>query len=118
MTGELCMEKVHEEYDQCDVLLCASREDVLPTVVIEAMQHKVMSIVSDAAGISEYLTDGKDALIFPSENAKALAEKMRWCLNNRSLVEKMGEQSYRIYEKFFTMEVFERNLLSIVGGYQ
>ncbi len=118
MTGELDREEVHMEYAQCDVLICASREDVWPMVVIEAMQYKVMSIVSDAAGISEYLTDGKDALIFPSENAKALAEKMRWCLNNRSLVEKMGEQSYRIYEKFFTMEVFERNLLSIVGGYQ
>lgn len=112
--GELDKEKVYMEYAQCDVLICASRADVLPTVVIEAMQHKVMSIVSDAAGISEYLTDGENTLIFPSENVEVLVEKIRWCLNNRTLVKKMGEQSYKIYEKFFTMEAFERNLLSVV----
>ncbi len=115
MVGELNREEVHVEYDRCDVLICASREDVLPTVVIEAMQHEVMSIVSDAAGISEYLTDGQNTLIFPSENAEALAEKIRWCLDNRSLVKKMGKQSYGIYEKIFSMEVFERNLLSVVN---
>ncbi len=85
-------------------------------VVIEAMQHRVMSIVSDVAGIADYLTDGQDALIFPSENAELLAEKIRWCLNNRTSVKKMGERSYKIYKQFFSMEVFEKNLLSVIQG--
>lgn len=112
--GELSQDKVHMEYERCDVLICASREEVWPMVVIEAMQHKVMSIVSDAAGITEYLTDGQNALIFPSENAELLAEKMRWCMNNRRFVKMMGERAYEIYEQFFSMEVFEENLLSVI----
>lgn len=113
-TGELAQDKVHMEYERCDVLICASREEVWPMVVIEAMQHKVMSIVSDAAGIADYLTDRQDALIFPSENAQALAEKISWCLNHRLSVKRMGERAYKIYEKFFSMEVFEKNLLSVI----
>lgn len=115
-TGELDRDGVHMEYGQCDVLVCASREEVWPMVVIEAMQHRVMSIVSDVAGIADYLTDGQDALIFPSENAELLAEKIRWCLNNRTSVKKMGERSYKIYKQFFSMEVFEKNLLSVIQG--
>ena len=113
-TGELTQDKVHMEYERCDVLICSSREEVWPMVVIEAMQHKVMSIVSDIAGIKDYLTNEQNALIFPSENAELLAEKIRWCLNNRDSVKKMGERAYEIYKRFFSMEVFEENLLSVI----
>lgn len=113
-TGELTQDIVHMEYERCDVLICSSREEVWPMVVIEAMQHKVMSIVSDIAGIKDYLTNEQNALIFPSENAELLAEKIRWCLNNRDSVKKMGERAYEIYKRFFSMEVFEENLLSVI----
>ena len=39
------------------------------------MQHHVVSIVSDAAGISDYITNEIDSLVFRSEDPTALAER-------------------------------------------
>ena len=111
---EIPREELELKYEQCEVLICASKADSLPTVVIEAMQHYKPSIVSDAAGIIDYLEDMENAIIFPSENARILSQKMLWCIQNKDLVRDMGRKARAVYESFFTMEIFEKNLLKIV----
>ena len=71
-------------------------------------------LLSSAAGITDYLTDGENAIIFQSENAVELAKKMRYCIQFRDEVKEIGEKSYKIYEENFAMDVFEKNLLRVV----
>ena len=111
---EMPSEELAHEYEHSDVLLCASKAESLSAVVIEAMQYNVPSIVSDAAGIIDYLRDGEDAIIFRSENAEALAEKLMWCVDNRDKLQIMGQKARKIYEREFTLEVFDKNLLQCI----
>ena len=95
-------------------MICPSREDPMPTVCAEAMMHSVPCILSDATGTAAYVEDGISGLVFQSENAQELSEKMKWCMSHRKQVRKMGEESRKVYETHFSMDIFEKNLLEIV----
>lgn len=114
ITGSVDREKIHELLRLADVLICPSRQDPMPTVVAEAMMHGVPCIVSDATGTMAYIHDGEDGLVFPCENECDLAEKIQWCVDNRDKLQRMGEKARKLYEKYFSMSVFEKRLLEII----
>lgn len=114
MTGTVSREEIHQILDVTDVLICPSREDPMPTVCAEAMMHCVPCLVSDATGTAAYISDGVDGMIFKSEDTDKLREKILWCIKNRDIVKSMGDGAYKVYERIFSMEAFEKNLLAHV----
>ncbi len=115
MTGTVNRETINEILDGADALICPSREDPMPTVVAEAMMHSVPCIVSNATGTALYIQDGIDGFVFPSEDVHELAAKIEWCIEHNEKLKHIGAQSRRIYENYFSMDVFERNLLETVN---
>ena len=113
-TGTMDRQCINDVLRKADVMLCPSREDPMPTVCAEAMMHSVPCILSDATGTAAYVEDGISGLVFQSENAQELSEKMKWCMSHRKQVRKMGEESRKVYETHFSMDIFEKNLLEIV----
>ncbi|MBD5493225.1 MAG: glycosyltransferase family 4 protein [Lachnospiraceae bacterium] len=107
-------EEIHRVLEKTDVMICPSRADSMPVVVNEAMQHCLVCIISDATGNAAYVEDGKNGLIVKQGDVKALAEKIRWCVECRDKLEEMGKAARKIYEQYFSIEVFEKNLLRIV----
>ncbi len=107
-------EKVNKIFDSLDVLIVPSRVDTMSLTAGEAMQHHVVSIVSDAAGISDYITNEIDSLVFRSEDPTALAEKIRWCILHQDQLAEMGDRAREIYNRCFTMDIFHKNLISVV----
>lgn len=93
-----------------DVVVSASREDALPIVITEGMMNSKACIISDAIGSVKYIKDMENGIIFRSQDVDDLANKMRWCLNNRDMLEKMGIKARTTYEKYFSMESFADNL--------
>lgn len=78
--------------------------------------HSVPCIVSDATGTAAYIRDGEDGFVFPCGNAQALAQKIAWCVENRDRLDGMGKNARLLYEKQFSMPVFERRLMEVVRG--
>lgn len=116
MTGIVGREEINEILNEADVLICPSREDSMPTVAVEAMMHHVACIVSDATGTAGYITNGVDGFTFRSEDTSELAEKIKWCIENREKLYDIGVRSRKMYDKYFSMDIFEKNLLEIVEG--
>lgn len=114
LTGPVDRREIDRRLWNADVMVCPSREDPMPTVAAEAMSYGVPCIVSDAAGTAEYIVEEENGLLFESENAEALAEKIRWCVEHLSSLGQMGEGARRTYERIFSMDVFEKNLMEIV----
>lgn len=108
------VEDVHEYLNRADVLVCPSREDPMPAACTEAMMHEVSCIVSDAAGTASYIEEKENGFIFQSGNADELARKLVWCVENKQSLPMIGKKSRRIYEREFSMHIFEKNLLGIV----
>lgn len=112
--GSVDRERIHEILDNTDVLVCPSRQDSMPTVAAEAMMHSVPCIVSDVTGTAAYIEDGVDGLVFTSEAVDELAQKIEWCIINRNKLSGMGAKARRLYEKIFSMDAFEENLLDVI----
>lgn len=113
-TGSVSRKKIHELLAVSDVLICPSKQDPMPTVAAEAMMHSVPCIMSDAAGTASYICDGKNGLVFRSGDTEQLASKIAQCVQNMENTRHMGQEARKLYEKYFSMEVFEDNLLRIV----
>ena len=115
MTGPLDREGIDELLSRADVMVCPSREDPMPTVVVEAMVHQVPCIISDAAGTAAYIQDGKEGFVFASEDSRALSEKIRWCIENRDSLPETGRNARKIYEKYFSMDRFKENVNAVIS---
>ncbi len=113
--GTVGREEIHRLLEESDLLILPSREDPMPTVAAEAMMHSLPCIVSDHAGTAGYLTDGLDGFIFKSEDSRSLAEKIGWCFRHREAVREAGKHARMLYQKVFSMETFEKNLLALVN---
>jgi glycosyltransferase involved in cell wall biosynthesis len=110
--------KDHEEtlkiLERADVLISASREDMLPIVVSEALMCQKTCIVSDAIGTAFYMHDNVDGIIFESENVNELSEKITWCIEHREKLDYIGKNGRMLYEKEFSLKVFEDRLLKLI----
>lgn len=115
LKGTVGREEIDNILNTADVLVCPSREDPMPTVVAEAMMHEVMCMVSDVTGTAEYICDGKNGLIFESENIEQLSQKIVWCIQNEQMLSNMGKEARKIYEEQFSMHTFEQNLVDLIN---
>lgn len=114
LIGEIENYKMPEVYNQIDVVVCSSRMDALPVVVTEGCMTGKLVIVSNAAGSVDFIEDGKNGLIFQSENIEELAQLIKWTIDHREQAQQIGDAAKEIYKKYFSMEIFEKNLLSAI----
>lgn len=117
ITGAVGREEIDRILHRADVMVCPSREDPMPTVAAEAMMHSVPCILSDVVGTAAYIQEEKDGLVFGSENISELADRIRWCVEHSDRLEQMGREARRIYERHFSMDAFEEELLKMVEAF-
>ncbi len=114
-TGNISHKEVHRLLNNTDILVCPSRQDSMPTVVVEAMMHSVPCIVSDVTGIASYIHNEMDGFVFKNEDVQMLVEKIEWCVTNKKKLMNMGLSARKLYERYFSMETFENALLNIIN---
>ncbi len=112
--GELSHNEIIDQFDSIDVVVCPSRVDTMPTVVVEGMMQKQCCIVSKKTGISDYIKDMNDGIILNSLNPYELKKKMGWIINNPQQAKQIGINSYDIYKGNFIDTVFEKNVKRII----
>jgi len=112
--GLVDRDRINEVLSVYDMMVCPSREDPMPTVCAEAMSHGLPCIISDAAGTIKYIDNMINGVIFQSENVDDLATKIRWAVEHRNQLNKMGINARKVFENNFNMETFERNLLKLI----
>jgi glycosyltransferase involved in cell wall biosynthesis len=112
--GVMTREQMNEIYQEIDVVVCASREETMSVTTTEGMMYGKNCIVSDHAGMADYVDNGKNGFVFESGNSDDLCAKMRWCVENRDKLETIGRNARNTYEEFFTIEKFGERLEKIV----
>lgn len=114
ITGTMGRSKISDLLEKADMLICPSREDPMPTVCAEAMAHSVPCLVSTAAGTADYIQEQVNGLVFESENSKDLSQKIEWCIYHINYVRQMGREARKIYDAYFSMKVFEKEIIQLV----
>ena len=83
-------------FQQADVFVFPTFEDVWGMVVPEAMVFGKPILCSNGAASCELIVSGENGYIFEPSSAKELADKMQIFLDNPDLIESMGERSRQI----------------------
>lgn len=102
-------------YEMADVIVCPSRKEAMSVTVVEAMMNGIMTIVSDAAGIAHYIDNGKNGMIFKSEDVHELAHMLEWAILNRDERVRLGNQGRSIYNQYFSMNKLNCSLNEMVN---
>lgn len=107
-------DRLQEFYAETNVFVCASRGDPMPIVITQGLMYSKVCLCSSAIGQAQLLVDKKDSLIFTNESAEALSEKMAWILQNPNELAAVGIAGRAIYEKYFLMSSFVKNVGDLI----
>ncbi|MCX8052301.1 MAG: glycosyltransferase family 4 protein [Armatimonadetes bacterium] len=99
-TGRLPNENVPDEFDKADVFLNTSRNDGLPTALLEASASGLPIVTTDAGGIPDMIENGKDGIIVPVGDVDALAREVISLLEDPERAAAIGESARRNAEKY------------------
>jgi glycosyltransferase involved in cell wall biosynthesis len=115
--GWLAHEKLHELYQQADMVVVPSIwPEPFGIVGIEAMAHGRPVLAYDVGGICQWLDDGCTGILVKRGDEKALVEKIVYLLQNPDLAERMGQAGRRRVEKYFVPEAHVKPLVALFEG--
>ncbi|PZR71931.1 MAG: hypothetical protein DLM73_14575, partial [Chthoniobacterales bacterium] len=105
VTGALSHADALAKLNAADVVVCASRDEAMPTVtILEAMSLGKAIVTTAVGGALEVFTDGDNALLVRPEAPDALAAALRRLIEDPALARELGEKARQTYEKDFTIE--------------
>ncbi len=113
--GMRTREEMQQLYQMIDVMVVCSREETLSIVAIEGMINKKTCIVSDLCGVSEYLENTVNAIMFHSEDSNELAELLLGCCQQKFDLEKIGINARVVYDEHFSMSAFADRIQKILN---
>lgn len=97
-----------------DVLLHPALDDPNPQVVMEGMMMKKTCIITDKVGQKDFIENGESGFIVEAGNPKDLASCIIKIVNNPSILNEMSVKSYKIYKKYFDIEMYINNVVKII----
>lgn len=90
LLGHLSFAELRAELSQADLLILPSMQDGFGMVVAEAMACGTPVVVSNAAGASEIVENGRTGFVVMSGNDEDLAMKIAWMHDHPAEREEMG----------------------------
>jgi glycosyltransferase involved in cell wall biosynthesis len=96
-----------------DALVLASREETFGLVLIEAMRGDVAVIGTDAGGVPEIITDGETGLLFPPDDAPALADRLLRLARDPDLRARLAQAGKASADARFSREQHYAGLLAL-----
>lgn len=91
-TGAVSDEMLKSTYSAADLFLFPSIFDNDPLVVVEAATFNVPAITIENTGSSERITDGVSGFVTKGD-AESFANKILYCMQNKELVKKVGQNA-------------------------
>jgi glycosyltransferase involved in cell wall biosynthesis len=107
--------KMREVYSEYDVLLLASYNEAIGTVVPEAMACGTAAIVSDTAGAKTYVRDGENGCIFRTFDVDDLAQKII-LLSDKDKSRRFGRNAEQHIRANFNVNKISRKLHGIISS--
>ncbi|HET9161097.1 MAG TPA: glycosyltransferase family 4 protein, partial [Caulobacteraceae bacterium] len=91
--GSIPQSQLLQAFAEAEVLVFPTLSDGFGLVVTEAFSQGLPVITTDQAGAADLVEHGRNGLIVPAGDAKALAEALAWCLDNRVRLFEMRAQA-------------------------
>lgn len=108
------VQDIASEIQRCHVFVLPSYREGVPRSTQEAMSIGRAVITTNVPGCNLTVKEGVNGFLIPHANAKALAEKMRFFINNPNMIEIMGRASRKLAEEHFDTHKINKKLLDFI----
>lgn len=88
----------------CDIGVLPSKAEGLPNAVLEYLAAGLPTVASAVGGNAEIIRDGENGLLFPAENAGALAEKLLRLLRDPEFARRLGQAGQEHVRQNFSFD--------------
>jgi glycosyltransferase involved in cell wall biosynthesis len=99
----------------CRVFVLPSYREGTPRTVLEAMATGRPILTTNVPGCRETVCDGVNGFLVPAQDHKALAERMRWMIDNANECKIMGERSLSIVLEKYDVSKVNRPMREHLG---
>ena len=99
---------------QCTCLVCASRDDPMPTFVTEGLIFGKPAIVSEHTGTAGLITEGVDGFVYEDDDPEKLAERLAWAIDHPEKLAAMRQACRDLYERHYSKQAFADGLKQAV----
>lgn len=101
-TGKVSRDILMAAYKACDVVVLPSIQEGFGLAITEGMAFGKPLVGSCIGGIPTQIWPGVNGFIVPPGDSRALANCLEYILVNDDIAKKMGKESKRIFEDFFS----------------
>jgi glycosyltransferase involved in cell wall biosynthesis len=99
--GEIANDNVPSLFQRCRFFVLPSRSEPFGIVLLEAMTFGKAILATRVGGIPEFVTDGANGVLVPSESPHALAEQLRLLIKRKEHTEQLGKNGLTLVEKVY-----------------
>ena len=100
--------------DQCACVVCASRDDPMPTFVTEGLIFGKPSIVSEHTGTAGLVTEGVDGFVYKDDDPDLLAKALEYAILHPEKLAAMKAACRKMYETYYSNEAYVATLTRLV----
>ena len=104
LLGSLGHEETLQAMRDADVVVCPSRDETMPIVLLEAMSLAKPTISFDVGGIHEWIDHGVNGLLVPAQDTDALAAAIERLTADAELRDALGAAGWATFEQHFTID--------------
>lgn len=108
---------IYERMNDYNIILSTSTYEPFGRTIIEAQLFGRVAIANNTGGGPELVTDGKTGLIYECGDAKGLAEKIQWVMQNQKQATKLGLNAKSIQLKKYIVDSRYDALLDSVNHF-
>lgn len=99
---------------ECDVFVLPSRTEAMGRVLLEAMACQRPIVASNVDGIPAVIENGRNGLLFESQNVGDLARQLRVLLSNKPLAQQLAREGHRIVHERLSEQCYLKAFASMV----
>ena len=99
---------------RADIFAFPTYYECFPLVLLEAMLYSLPIISTFEGGIPDIVEDGITGFLIQQRDVETLAEKLEILIKDSALRHQMGVAARKIFEKKFTLNLFEKKLETIL----
>ncbi len=107
-TGKIPHEQMPLYYSCADIFVTASKTEVHPLTVLEAMSVGIAAVGLNAPGVGDTIENGKNGILVNEENTRTFAEAVVQLLKNQSELRVMSRSARATAEKYSISKTAEK----------
>ena len=113
--GQVPNTEISRYLDEADIMVSSSRFDNMPVSVLEGFRAGLLVISSNVGGVPYMIEDGRNGLLFESDNDRQMAEKMLAAVENPDATRRMIANARQSLEDY-KWENCREKLLALYKG--